>query len=83
MVQRQKGVVEVQRGDLVRHFGVVGTALVAIAQDNVVKPVRDNTFCVHQVSDGLQHSLTDKRQMRRKSTNRLHVKTHYLQVSDK
>ena len=58
MVQRQKGVIEVECGDLVRHFGVVGTALVAIAKDNVVKPVRDNTLCVHQVSDGLKYSLT-------------------------
>lgn len=53
MVQGQKGVIEVQRGDLIRHFGIVGTALVSIAQDDVMKPVWDNTLCVHQVSDGL------------------------------
>lgn len=53
VVQRQKGVIEVQRWDLVRHFGVVGTAWVPIAKDNVVKPIGDNTLSVHQVSDGL------------------------------
>lgn len=53
MVKGQKRVIEVQSGDLVRHFGVVGTAWVAIAQDNVVKPVWDHALCVHEVSDGL------------------------------
>lgn len=57
MVQRQKGVIEVQRGDLVWHFGVVGTAWVSIAQDNVMKPVWYHTLSVHEVSDGLQHCL--------------------------
>ena len=57
MVQGQKGVIEVQRGDLIRHFGVVGAAWVAIAKDDVVKPVWDHTLGVHQVSDGLQHCL--------------------------
>lgn len=57
MVQGQKSVIEVQCGDLVGHFGVVGTAGVAVAEDDVVKPVWDHTLCVHQVSDGLQHCL--------------------------
>lgn len=64
MVQGQKGVVEVQRGDLIGHFGVVGTAWVAIAQDDVVEPVRNNTLCVHQVSDGLEHGLKTERKTR-------------------
>lgn len=52
MIQGQKGVIEVQRGDLIGHFGIVGTAWVTVTKDDVMKPVWDNTFCVHQVSDG-------------------------------
>lgn len=53
MVQRQKGVIEVQRCNLVGHFGIMGTAWVSIAEDDVVEPVGDNALSVHQVSDGL------------------------------
>lgn len=53
MFQGQKGVVEVQCGDLIGHFGVVSTSWVAIAKYNVMKPVWDNTLCVHQIPDGL------------------------------
>lgn len=58
MVQRQKGVVEVERCDLVGHLGVVCAAGVSVAQDDVVEPVGDDALGVHQVSDGLQHSLS-------------------------
>lgn len=57
MVQRQKGVVEVERCDLVGHLGVVCAAGVSVAQDDVVEPVGDDALGVHQVSDGLQHGL--------------------------
>lgn len=57
VIQGEKGVVEVQCGDLIGHLGVVGAAWVPVAKNNVVKPVGDDAFCVHQVSDGLQHSL--------------------------
>lgn len=53
MVQRQKGVVEVERCDLVGHLGIVRAAGVTVAQDDVVEPVGDDTLSVHQVSDGL------------------------------
>lgn len=53
MVQRQKGVVEVERCDLVGHLGIVRAAGVTVAQDDVVEPVGDDTLGVHQVSDGL------------------------------
>lgn len=57
MLKGKKSVVEIQRRDLIGHLGVVGAAWVTVANDDVVKPVWDNTFCVHQVSDGLQHRL--------------------------
>lgn len=60
MVQGQKGVIEVQRGNLIGHFGVVGTPRVTVAQDDVVKPVGDDALRVHQVSDGLQDGLQRK-----------------------
>lgn len=62
MVQGQKGVVEVQRGNLVGHLGVVGAAWVAVAQDDVVQPVWDDALRVHQVSDGFQHGLKHRAQ---------------------
>lgn len=58
MLHGQKGVVEVQRGDLVGHLGVVRAAGVSVAQDDVVEPVGDDALGVHQVPDGLQHGLT-------------------------
>lgn len=57
VVQGQEGVVEVQRGDLIGHLGVVGAAGVPVAQDDVVQPVRHHALRVHQVPDGLQHRL--------------------------
>ena len=63
MVQRQKGVIEVQRGDLIWHLGIVGTAWVAIAEDNVMKPIWDNALRVHQVPDSLQHRLKQKEKL--------------------
>lgn len=58
MVQGQKGVVEVERCNLVGHLGVVRAAGVSVAQDDVVEPVGHDALGVHQVSDGLQHGLT-------------------------
>lgn len=57
MVQGQKGVVEVQCGDLIGHLGVVGATRVAVAEDDVMEPVRNDALCVHQVSDGFQDGL--------------------------
>lgn len=60
MLEGQEGVIEVQRGDLIGHFGIVGTAGVTVAQDDVVEPVWDDALGVHQVPDGLQHRLERK-----------------------
>lgn len=57
VVHGQEGVVEVERGDLVGHLGVVRAAGVPVAQDDVVEPVGDDALGVHQVPDGLQHGL--------------------------
>lgn len=61
MVDGQEGVIEVQCGDLIRHFGIVGAARVTVAEDDVVQPVGDDALRVHQVSDGLQHCLEHRR----------------------
>lgn len=70
MVHRQKGVVEVERGDLVGHLGVVCAAGVSVAQDDVVQPVGDDALGVHQVPDGLQHGLTGAGEQRPAKTDR-------------
>lgn len=46
---------------MVGHLGVVGAARVAVTKDDVVEPVGDDALCVHQVSDGLKHSLSTER----------------------
>lgn len=62
MLHGQKGVVEVERRDLVGHLGVVSAAGVAVAQDDIVEPVGDDALGVHQVPDGLQHGLRGDRE---------------------
>lgn len=57
MINRQEGVIEVQRWDLIGHFGIMGTPRVTISQDDVMKPIRDNTLSVHQVTNSFQYSL--------------------------
>ncbi len=51
----QEGVVEVQRGNLVRHLWVMGTTRISITQNDVVKPVgAPHTLC----SSGYEWSPT-------------------------
>lgn len=69
MVHGQKGVIEVERRDLVGHLGVVRAAGVSVAQDDVVEPVGDDALGVHQVPDGLQHGLTGDSERRPAKTN--------------
>lgn len=57
VLEVQESVVEVQRSRLLRHLRVVRRSGIAVAQENVVKPLRDDTFGVHQMTDRLQHRL--------------------------
>lgn len=57
MVHIDESIVKIHRGYLRRHFGVVSGARIAITQDNVVQPVGNDAFCVHQFPDGLQNRL--------------------------
>lgn len=57
----QEGVVEVQGGNLIWHLWVMGTTGVSITQNDVVKPVGNHTLCVHEVTNGLKHSLQAKK----------------------
>jgi len=74
VVQGQKGVIEVQGGDLIRHFGVMGTAWVTVAEDDVVQPVWDDTLCVHQVPDRLQDGLQESQRNEERQTRQASLK---------
>ena len=43
--------------DLVGHLGVVSSARVAVAEDDVVQEIGDDALRVHQLADRLQHRL--------------------------
>ena len=36
---------------------IVGSCRVPVAQEDIVQPSRHHTFSIHEVTDGLQHSL--------------------------
>lgn len=60
VIDGQEGIIEVKRGDLIGHLGVMGATGVTVSQDDVMEPVRNDTLSVHEVTDGLQHSLVMK-----------------------
>lgn len=49
MLEVQKGVVEVERGDVVVHVGVVSRGGVSIPEDDVMEPVGDDAVRVHHL----------------------------------
>lgn len=55
MVHIDESVVEIHRGYLGGHFGIVSRAGITIPQNYVVQPIGNNAFCVHQFPDGLQN----------------------------
>ena len=57
MRETEESVVEVERGDLIGHSGVVRGCGVAVAEDNVVEPLGNDAVGVHQVSNGFQNGF--------------------------
>ena len=57
MIQGEEGVFEIESCDLIGHLRVVGGICITISQECVVKPFRNNTLRVHQITNCLQNSL--------------------------